>query len=155
MLPLPFLLFCLFMGLLIMKQCAGDSSESRKCLNLSSCFQMYTASGGGSLLHDREVYITQYRVRLWRNWNDKGLISWKESLQISGNWQIKVGVTRFYLMSGTKLCHFFGPQPLFVRLICAPMAILVLKWVVVKKNSASVLSATYNSYTNAILMLLL
>lgn len=31
-----FLLFCLFMSWLIMKQRAGDSSESRKCLNLSS-----------------------------------------------------------------------------------------------------------------------
>lgn len=44
MLPLPFLLFPLFMGLLIMKQCAGDSSESRKCFNLSPPFHVYTAA---------------------------------------------------------------------------------------------------------------
>lgn len=41
-----FLLFCLFMSWLIMKQCAGDSSESRKCLNLSSSSRIYTAAGG-------------------------------------------------------------------------------------------------------------
>lgn len=29
-----------------MKQCTGDSSERRKCLNLSSSFHMYTAARG-------------------------------------------------------------------------------------------------------------
>lgn len=66
MLPLPLLLFRLFMSLLIMEQCAGDSSESRKCLNLSSSSHQYTAAG------ERRFTTTQCTMSLstllWNEW---------------------------------------------------------------------------------------
>lgn len=60
MLPLPFLLFRLFMDLLIMEQCAGGSSECRKCLNLSSSSHQYTAAG------ERRFITTRCTTRLNR-----------------------------------------------------------------------------------------
>lgn len=66
MLRLPLLLFRLFVGLLIMEQCAGDSSESRKCLNLSSSSHQYTAAGERGFITTR--CTISLSTLLWNEW---------------------------------------------------------------------------------------